>query len=90
MEFIRQPNRIYAQDSSGAIVAEVTFPAIKEGEVQIDHTYVDAKLRGRGIAAILMNEAYESIKEQGFKAVPTCSYAAAWFENNPGKMDILS
>jgi predicted GNAT family acetyltransferase len=73
----------------GALVAEVTFPDAGGGAVDINHTFVDESLRGQGVAAKLMQEAYDEIKAQGKKAVATCPYAVAWFERNPGKRDIL-
>ena len=49
MEYITYDNRIAAVDN-GEEVGEVTF-AESKGTYTINHTYVDDRLRGQGIAA---------------------------------------
>ena len=89
MEYIKEKNRIYANDASGKLIAEVTFPDCGENTVVIDHTFVDDSLRGQGVAAELMEAAYSAIKSSGKVATLTCSYAVKWFEKNKKKNDIL-
>ena len=48
--FLREPTRVYALDGSGRLVAEITFPETAPGVYTIDHTFVDASLRGQGVA----------------------------------------
>lgn len=90
MEFHIETNRIYAEDPSGRLLAEVTFPPLDEGTVIIDHTFVDASLRGQGIAGKLMEAAARQLRETGRKAVPSCSYAVDWFERQEAYRDIIS
>lgn len=90
MEYTKEKNRIWASGADGQRIAEVTFPARADGAVEIDQTFVDDSLRGQGIAAELMAEAYSAIKEDGLKAVLTCPYAIKWFAANPDKHDILA
>ena len=89
MQFTKEPNRIYANNEYGKLVAEVTFPSQKPGVVNINHTFVDDSLRGQGIAALLMEECYDMLKDDGRKAVPTCSYAVKWYREHPDKNDIV-
>lgn len=89
MDFIYESNRIYAADEQGNVLAEVVFPLEKDGVVNINRTFVDATLRGGGVAAKLLNLAYEHIKAQGLKAIPSCSYAVTFFKRNQEKNDIL-
>jgi predicted GNAT family acetyltransferase len=89
MEFKRDGNWIYAADQDGDVIAEVTFPAVREGLCNINHTYVDKSLRGRGVAAELVEAAYEAIKGDGNKCIPTCPYAVKWFAERPEKNDIV-
>jgi predicted GNAT family acetyltransferase len=84
------PSRIYAEAEDGKLLAEVTFPKARNGEVQINHTFVDDSLRGQGIAAELMELAYEEIKTRGDKAVPLCTYAVKWYGEHPEKRDIVA
>ena len=89
MEFQKGQNRLYAEDESGKLVAEITFPPEREGVVNIDHTFVDSSLRGQGVAGQLVEAAVDELRAAGRKAVPTCSYAVKWFEQHPEARDVL-
>ena len=82
MNYITESDRIYAIDSSGKVVAEVTFPA-SEGIATIDHTFVDGSLRGQGVAAELVKLAADKILADGNRIGATCAYAVAWFQRHP-------
>lgn len=82
MNFITESNRIYANDESGKVIAEITFPA-KDGVATIDHTFVDESLRGQGVAEKLMEAAVAKISTDGKKIAATCSYAVAWLGKHP-------
>ena len=89
MNFSYEQNRIFLLDENGKLIAEVTFPETSENIVDINHTFVDVSLRGQGIAAKLMKEAYHEIKKQNKKAILTCEYAIKWFAKNTEYNDIL-
>jgi predicted GNAT family acetyltransferase len=89
MEMKHDSNWIYIMDDDKNVIAEVTFPNVNEGVVDINHTYVDGSLRGKGIADKLVNAAYDSIKEQEKKALLSCPYAVKWFDEHPEKNDIV-
>ena len=88
MEFQHEKERIFAEDESGKVIAEVTFP-IADGVATIDHTFVDGSLRGQGVAGKLMAAAAQQIREAGLKVTPTCSYAVKWFADHPENADLL-
>jgi predicted GNAT family acetyltransferase len=90
MEFLHESNRIYLEDDKGSIIAEVTFPAVYDTAVNINHTYVSDSLRGQGIAGMLMDELVKRLKAEDKKAELTCSYAVKWFEKNTQYQDLLS
>lgn len=85
MEFIKESNRIYTKDSSGKLLAEITFPKIAENTISIDHTFVDQSLRGKGIANHLMTLVVHLAAEKGWKVSATCSYSKTWFKQHPGE-----
>ena len=61
-----------------------------DGEVMtIAHTGVPAELGGRGIAGELMRAAFTVAREQRWKVIPACSYAAGWVEKHPDFKDLL-
>lgn len=90
MQYVHEQNQIRLYNLEGHIIAEVKYPLIDAHTVEINRTFVDPSLRGQGVANDLLNHAYNAIKSQGLKAVPTCSYALAWFKRNQDKRDILA
>ena len=83
MEYITESNRI-SLIVEGEEMAEVTFPEMAPGVFTINHTYVDDRLRGRGIASELVRRAVEEIERQGGRVEATCSYALLWLARNRG------
>lgn len=83
--------RIYSTDEKGELMCEATFIRKENGEVDIDHTYVNPVLRGQGVAAKMMVVVAEYFRKEGFKATATCSYANIWFKRHEELYsDILS
>lgn len=89
MNYIYEKYRVYVNNDEGKLIVDATFPLIKEGVVNINHTFVDPSLRGQGIASQLMHEVYHHIKKLGYKAVATCPYAVAWFKKHPEMTDLI-
>ena len=87
--FLREPTRVYALDGSGRLVAEITFPETAPGVYTIDHTFVDASLRGQGVAGQLLRAAVDEVRAQGKQTRTSCWYAAQWFERHPEEQDLL-
>lgn len=75
MEFIKEKERIYCLDTNGKIIAEITFPEVEIGVFEINHTFVDESLRGKGIAKELVKMALQEIKDKNGEVRATCSYA---------------
>lgn len=88
MKFQYELGRIYAADTSGTILAEVTFP-VSDGIANINHTFVAPPLRGQGIADKLLSAAVDQIFLDGLKARATCSYAVKWFQEHPEHSGLL-
>ncbi len=88
MAFITHQNKI-EYETDGKVLAEITFPAINETTVDINHTFVDDALRGQGIAGQLMELAVQQLIDTNRKAVASCSYAQKWLEKNPEKAEKL-
>jgi hypothetical protein len=82
MEYITYKNRIAAVDNDEE-VGKVTFPE-RDGVYVVNHTYVDDRYRGQGIASELVRRAVEEIESRGGKYKATCSYAALWLARNRG------
>jgi predicted GNAT family acetyltransferase len=82
MEFVIEQGRITYQSERGETLALVTYSPVREGVVDIDHTFVSPALRGQGIAAQLMECLAGELRKMGLKALASCSYAEIWLERN--------
>ena len=82
MDFKKENNRIYIENSDGKMLAEIEFEEIQENIFNIYHTFVDASLRGQGVASKLVQEAVKEIESRNGKVQATCSYAKKWLEKN--------
>jgi hypothetical protein len=89
MDYFYEDNRLYVLDDFLMLSAEVLYPQIDDSTVDLKRVYVSPILRGKGVASEVMLEAYKTIKNKGFKVVPTCSYAIVWFKRHPEYQDIL-
>jgi uncharacterized protein len=89
MEFIYEKNRIYVNDADGNMIVEATFPMIKEGVANVDHTWVDPSLRGQGVASQLMQAVVRKAHELDLRLVGTCPYAQVWFKKHKNDVDII-
>jgi len=58
--------------------------------VSIPHVEAPEALRGKGTAGRLMEGIAELARARGFKIVPTCPYAVAWFRRHPDAADVLT
>jgi len=91
MDWKYEEGRIYQVDEKGELMCEATFNYRKNGEVNINHTYVNPLLRGQGKADKMMQIVAEYLREKGLKATATCPYAHRWFRDNAeAYADILS
>lgn len=79
---IIEENRIFQEDDTGKIIAEITFHETSSGVFVIDHTFVDESLRGQGTASKLVQLAVDEIEKRGGTAKATCSYAAKWLSKH--------
>lgn len=89
MEIRYERNRVFAADTNGEVLGEVTFPDCGDGLVVIDSTFVKPELRGQNLASGLMRAAYKEIKAQGKKACLRCPYAIKWFGRHPQAAEIV-
>jgi predicted GNAT family acetyltransferase len=88
MAFVVLENTIVYKEG-GKTLAEVAYPPTGIGTVEIVRTHVDESMRGQGLAAQLMERAAKELRRTKRKAVPSCSFAAGWFEAHPEYADIL-
>ena len=63
---------------------------VQEGSrVILEHTYVPAELRGRGLASALARAALDEARQRHWKVVPRCSFVADFIAKNPTYADLV-
>jgi predicted GNAT family acetyltransferase len=63
----------------------------RNGDVLIvPHVESPPPLRGKGTADRLMRHVAVHARTRGFKLIPTCGYAAAWFRRHRQYADVLA
>jgi predicted GNAT family acetyltransferase len=57
--------------------------------LNLNYTYVPNSLRGKGIAAKLVEAALEYARLNGIKIIPSCSYVDVYLQRHPEYEDLL-
>ena len=77
-------------DEDGEWIAEMTYFKSGPGQITIDHTEVDPKLKGEGIGQDLVREAVKYARENGLKIKPVCPYTKKVIDETPEYQDVLA
>ena len=82
MEIILNTDSNTAWTEIEGIKANVDY-VIRDGKLDIRHTYVPAPLEGRGIASQLVKFVYDYALQEGLIPAATCPYAITWLKRHP-------
>lgn len=64
--------------------------SVRPGEIHFVHTEVNPDQQGKNLAAILMRESIEDVRQAAnAKIVPVCSYVVRYMERHPETQDLL-
>jgi predicted GNAT family acetyltransferase len=75
-------------ERDGARLAEMTYSRAGEARIIIDHTFVDDRLRGLGVARRLLDAAVSWARSSKTRVHATCPYAKAQFEKDSSIRDV--
>jgi uncharacterized protein len=78
----------FTQD--GKRLGEMTYTRANASLVIIDHTEVDASLRGQGVARKLLDAAVGWARQTQTKVMATCPFASAQFARDASIRDVLA
>lgn len=91
MDWKYENGRIYSLNEDNELLAETTYEIKENGEVDINHTYVNPALRGKGVAGAMMELVAVYLRKQHLKTTATCSYANSWLKKHREEYaDIIS
>lgn len=72
-------------------VAAVADYRVSGNSISFHHTYTQPNLRGRGLAAEVVEFAMDDVeKNSNRRVVPMCWYVADWFEKHPERSGLLT
>lgn len=71
-------------------LAEMTYVWAGEDKFIIDHTFVDERLKGRGIGLQLVKAAVDMARNKNLFIIPLCPFAKATFDKKPELQDVLA
>ncbi len=77
-------------DEGQGCIAELTYRSEGKSRITIDHTEVDEKFRGEGIARDLVAEAVAFARENELRITPTCPYARKVIDETPEFRTVLA
>jgi predicted GNAT family acetyltransferase len=61
-----------------------------DGVLAIPHVEAPVEMRGGGAAGRLMAGIVAHARAEGFRIIPSCPYASAWFQRHPEEADLLA
>ncbi len=76
-------------ENDGREVALMTYAKAGADVIIIDHTEVDASLKGKGVGKDLVAEGVKFARENNLKIIPACSFAKAEFDKHDDYADVL-
>lgn len=76
-------------ENEGSYLAVMTYIWAGEQRMVIDHTEVDASLKGQGIGAQLVAAAVQAARDKGFKILPLCPFAKAVMNKTESYADVM-
>lgn len=88
MEILKKENLFYMGNKNNPD-AYIKYSFRDENTLSIDSTFVDPKLRGKGVAKQLTEKVVELAEENNYKIIPVCSYAVKYFEDHIEHSDLL-
>lgn len=77
-------------EEGGKRLALMTYSKAGMDKLIIEHTEVDASLKGEGVGRDLVAEGVKYARENNLKIIPRCSFAKSEFEKNKDYADVLT
>lgn len=80
---------MYILNENGEKMGHIQFEVKDENVLDLAHTVVYPEHRGKGLAEKLVLAFIDKADKEGKKIIPSCPYAAEWFQKNEGYQHYL-
>lgn len=77
-------------EKNGEKLARMTYSKAGADKIIIDHTEVDASLKGEGVGKKMVLESVKYARENDLKIIPLCPFAKSVFDKNADLADVLA
>eukprot|EP01006_Ploeotia_vitrea_P006084 TRINITY_DN1222_c0_g1_i1.p1 TRINITY_DN1222_c0_g1~~TRINITY_DN1222_c0_g1_i1.p1 ORF type:complete len:108 (+),score=6.44 TRINITY_DN1222_c0_g1_i1:29-325(+) len=86
----RSNERLFAIPGPDDYMAYVTYVEDSNNKtLDLQHTYTNPQYRGQGLAAKVVQSAFEYAEVQGLTVIPTCTYIPVFVQKNPQWSKVL-
>lgn len=82
----KENHKFYLEVEGGEVLLDYRFADDKT--LEFYHTYTPFELRGRGLAAKVVEEGFKFARENNYKVIPSCSYVAVYLERHKELEDL--
>ena len=72
------------------VVGVADYELVDDTTMVLPHTEIDARRRGRGLGAVLVEGVLADARERGATVVPACWYVREYIEQHPEQADLLA
>lgn len=79
---------VYHQDDTK--LAEIHYQWRDKKTIVADHTWVDDRLRGQGVARMMLDALVDFAREKQLKIFPTCSYVEVMFRRDKSLVGVIA
>jgi predicted GNAT family acetyltransferase len=72
------------------VVGIADYELVDESTMVLPHTEIDARQRGRGLGALLVQGVLDDARARNATVIPACWYVREYIEQHPAETDLLA
>jgi predicted GNAT family acetyltransferase len=72
------------------VVGIADYALVDDSTMVLPHTEIDARQRGRGLGALLVQGVLDDARARGATVIPACWYVREYIEQHPEQADLLA
>jgi predicted GNAT family acetyltransferase len=86
----RERFELFTDDTPGEFIGFLAYQTIDEGTLELQHTIISEGFSRRGFARTLVTRVLDTIRSDGSRIVPTCTYVQDYLERFPQYGDLVA
>jgi len=69
--------------------AELAYTMVGPKLIDLQHTYVPPSARGKGVAEVLAEAAFDYARQRGYRVVPSCPFVRMWLRRHREQAELV-